>query len=154
MTDPEVIHEDMQREHEEYHEFPYFRLNHPGALQTELDEWEPKRKMYNKKQGGAKTIKDIENAFDRWAAVRDNTQQLEACAAALVACRRRRMNTTKWERYATGSHFECPFRGCDPGDFFDRSQFMSHLEGHNVEGDELEEVVSQCRKHWRYQAAS
>lgn len=157
VTDPEVIHQQMKRNHQMQQEFPYFRLNHKGALQIDLDEWEPKRKIYNRKERGAKTIADIESAFNNWAAVRKNTQKLEQCAAALVARRRGRMNTTKWERYATGSHFECPSMSCDPGDIFDRNEFkihlQSHLEDHELEGDELEEIVSQCRKHWRYQAA-
>lgn len=153
-TDPEIIHNEMQREHANHNEFPYYRLNHPGGLQTELDEWEPKRKMYNKKDDGAKTIADMESAFAKWAAKRDSIRQLQECADALVARRRERMTTGKWERYATGSHFECRVRGCDPGDFFDRHQFMSHLsDNHLFEGDELKDEVSQCRKHWRYQAA-
>ena len=153
-TDPEIVHNEMQRDHDNHNGFPYFRLNHPGGLQTELDEWEPKHKMYNKKVSGEKTIADIESAFAKWAAKRDNIQQLEECAAALVARRRERMFTKKWERYATGSHFECRVKGCDPGDFFHRHQFSNHLSRHHFfEGDELKDEVSQCRRHWRYQAA-
>ena len=153
-TDPEIVHNEMQRDHEKHNGFPYYRLNHPGGLQTELDEWEPKRRMYSKKIGGEKTITGIEDAFAKWAAKRDNIQQLQECAAALVARRRERMDTRKWEHFATGSHFECRVKGCDPGDFFDRHQFSSHLsEHHFFEGDELEQEVSQCRRHWRYQAA-
>ena len=152
-TDPETIHNEMQREHNKYDEFPYYRLNDPGGLQTELDEWEPKRKMYNKRDGGAKTIADIEGAFARWAAEPDNIENLRKCAGALVTRRRERMSTSKWERYAAGSHFECRIRGCDPGDFFDRHEFTNHLsKHHSFEGDELKDQVSQCRKHWRYQA--
>ena len=155
-TDPEVIHEGMQRDHEKNdNPFPYYRLNHPGGLKTELDEWKPKHTMYNRKEGGSKTIADMESAFGRWAAELETIQQFQECAAALVARRRERMTTSKWERYATGSHYECRVRGCDPGDFFDRGQFKNHLsEHHFFEGDELEEEVKECRKHWRYQAAT
>ena len=153
-TDPEIIHHNMQRHHDKRHEFPYYRLNHAGGLQTELDEWEPKRKMYNKKDGGAKTIADMEGAFDKWAGNQENIQQLRECAAALVARRRERMSTRKWERYATGSHFECRVKGCDDGDFYYRDQFQSHLsERHGFEGDYLECQMRQRRKHWRYQVA-
>ena len=153
-TDPEIIHAEMERDQSKYNEFPYYRLNHPGGLQVELDEWEPKRKMYNQKQGGVKTIADINSAFARWAAEIDNVQRLQECAAALVARRRGRMKTGKWERYATGSHYECRFRGCDTGDFFDREQFKSHInKNHGLEGDGLKDAVRQCRKHSRYQAA-
>ena len=153
-TDPEIIHAEMQRDYQNRNEFPYYRLNHPGGLRTKVDEWEPKRKMYNKKDGGAKTLADIETAFAKWAAKIDNVKQLQECAAALVARRRARMDTHKWERFATGSQFECRVRGCDHRDFFDRHQFTSHLnEEHLFEGDELRDEVSQCRRHWRYQAA-
>ena len=154
-TDPETTHDDMQRDDDRQGRFPYYRLNQPGGLQTELDEWEPKRRMYNMKDGGAKTIADMESAFNGWAANRDNSQLLQDCAAALVARRRKRMSTREWERYATGSQFKCRVRGCDPGDFFHRHLFESHLsEHHFFEGDDLEDAMSQCRKHWRYQATS
>ena len=153
-TDPEMIHREMQRDHDNHQEFPYYRLNDPGGLQTEMDEWKPKRKMYNKENGGSRTIEDMKNAFGRWAAKHDNIQQLQQCAAALVAHRRKRMLTSRWERYATGSHYECRMRGCDPGDFFDRQQFITHLQSqHNLEGDNLNDEVCSSRKHWRYQAA-
>ena len=154
VTDPEDIHQDMKRDVNS-HEFPYYRLNDPGGLQTELDEWEPKRKMYNEKQGGAKTIENMESAFAKWAAKLDNIQELQECAAALVARRKgRTLSTSTWERYATGSHFICRQR-CVLGDFNDRDEFSRHLqESHNFEeGIELEEEVKECRRHWRYQAA-
>ena len=152
-TDPEVVHRDMQRDYQRKHEFPYFRLNHPGGLQCELDEWKPKPTLYNKMNGGKKTVEAIETAFAKWAQNTDNNDQLKDCAAALVKCRRERMFTSKWERYATGSQYECRIRGCDPGDFFERSKFESHLKGHKFEGDALKEELNKCRKHWRYQAA-
>ena len=158
VTDPEVTHDEMLRDYKKGHGFPYYRLNHPGGLRTELDEWEPKSKIYKHKEGGAKTIRDIENAFNDWAQQPENTTQLQECAAKLVECRRGRMNTNKWERYATGSHYVCPVRGCDPGDFFERRLFKKHLENqklknHGFEGDDLEDALRRCRKHWRYQAA-
>ena len=152
-TDPESVHDQMQRD-QNRHGFPYYRLNYPGGLQTEIDEWEPKPRMYKKKEGGAKTIDDMESAFEKWLARPGNVEQLQECAAKLVARRRARMKTPKWERFATGSQFECRFRGCDPGDFFDRGLFTSHLrEHHSLEGDKLRDQVSQCGRHWRYQAA-
>ena len=153
-TDPERIHDDMEREHKMYNEFPYYRLNHPGGLQTELDEWEPKQNLFSK-DGGSQTIATITSAFAMWAMQPDNIQQLKDCASALVACRRKRMSTAKWERYATGARFECRYRGCHLEDFFDRKQFRDHLSrDHNLwEVKELEDEERHCRKHWRYQAA-
>ena len=153
VTDPETTHREMKRDQAMY-DFPYYRLNHPGGLKTELDEWKPKNRMYNKKKSGEKTIADMESAFDRWAAKTDNIDQLQKCAAALVARRRERMNTDAWERYATGSHFTCGVRGCDPGDFFHRHQFEHHLQKHHdLKDDELKAEVDRRRKYWRYQSA-
>ena len=156
VTDPEVTHREMQRDYNKDQKFPYYRLNYPGGLQTELDEWEPKLKMPKQKESGANTIHDIEHAFNHWAAQHENIMQLQECAADLVQCRRGRMKTTKWERYATGSHYVCPVRGCDPGDFFERRLFEKHLENqtlknHGFEGNDLKDALSRCRKHWRYQ---
>ena len=158
VTDPEATHKEMRRDYKRDHERPYYRLNHPGGLKTELDEWEPKFKMYNQKEGGAKTIHDIQTAFNDWAQQPHNTKQLQECAVDLVRCRRGRMYTSKWERYATGSHYVCPVRGCDPGDIFDRRLFENHLKNqnfrnHGFEGDALKDALSRYRKHWRYQAA-
>ena len=152
-TDPETTHHEMERDHRRY-QLPYYRLNHPGGLKTELDEWEPKGTMYKKKKSGEKTIADMENAFYIWAAKLDNIEQFQECAAALVARRRKRMKTDEWERYATGSHFTCGVRGCDPGDFFHRHQFENHLKKyHDLKDNELEAEISGRRKHWRYQPA-
>ena len=159
VTDPEKIHEDMEREYTKDHEFPYYRLNYPGGLKTELDEWEPKSKMDKRKESGANTIRDIENAFNNWAKEPENVSQLQKCASDLVTCRRGRMDTNKWERYAIGSQYVCPVRGCDPGDFFERGLFTKHLENktlkdHGFEGEDLKGKLDRGWKHWRYQAAS
>ena len=152
-SDPEVVHGDMQHDRDKHNEFSYYRLNYPGGLQSELDEWKPKRTMYKKNDCGKKTLKAIKIAFNHWASEFDNPNQLQECAAALVACRRGRMNTSKWERFATGSQYECRTKGCDPGDFFDRIKFEGHLRKHGFEGEGLNQELSACRKHWRYQAA-
>lgn len=153
-TDPESVHHEMQRNHETYNEFPYYRFDHPGRLPTELDDWEPKRKFYNQKDGGTRTIDNIRNAFAGWAAKQENIEQLKECAAALVASRRERISTGKWERFATGSYYQCRVRSCDSGDFFESRQFETHLhECHHFEGHELKDQMRECRKHWRYQPA-
>lgn len=153
-TDPEVVHNELQGDHDHNPMFPYFRLNEPGGLQTELDEWEPKRKMFSKKEGGAKTIAEIEGAYNRWAAIPTNIDLLKECAAALVKCRRTRMETSKWERYATASQYRCRFEGCEHPEFFERQEFATHLRGHSYEDNILKNEISERRKHWRYQASS
>ena len=154
-TDPEIVHNQMQQDHNRDNAYPYYRLNHPGGLQTELDEWEPKRKYFNKKDGGTRTIKDIETAFAKWAANPDNIEQLQGCATALVGCRRERKVTEKWERYATGSFFKCRATGCKSGDFLHCHEFENHhRERHDLKDQALKDEVNDCRRHWRYQAAS
>ena len=153
VTDPEVIHDAMQHEYNTYKEFQYYRLNDPGGLQTELDEWEPKSKRYHKRESGTQTIKHIETTFSVWAGKTKNIRQLQECAAKLVECRRGRMFTSKWERYATGSQYVCRSGGCTHSrNIFDRQQFASHLKDHNLEYDELHEELDRCRRYWRYQA--
>ena len=152
ISDPEETHETMCRDVTES-EYQYYRLNDPGGLQNELDEWEPKRRIFRRKEGGEDTIRNIEIAFNKWASRTDNTKQFQDCASNLVTCRRRRMNTRKWERYATASKFECQ-EGCDQPPFFDRHLFESHLsDHHSYQSHELDDIVTQHRRQWKYQAA-
>ena len=152
-TDPEVVHEGMQRDHDKHTEFPYFRLNFPGGLQTELDEWKPKPNMFNKKDGGSKTIDAMNRAFNEWAVRHENMQTLQQCAAQLVDCRRARMWTGKWERYAIGSHYTCGIRGCDPGDFYEKGLFKGHLRRvHGYEEEAAKDEAKRRRRFWRYRA--
>ena len=149
-VDSEQVHEHIQHDHEIHKEFQYFRLNYPGGLKTEFDEWEPKGNPNSNEKVGSKTISDMENAFAKWVAKVDTQKQLRDCAAALVARRRKRMPTRKWERYATGSSFECRLRGCDTEEFLDRDEFVCHMsEFHGLEGNELLAEVRLSR-HWRY----
>lgn len=153
-TDPEETHKQVQRDQDRYNKYPYYRLNDPGGLQTELDEWMPKSTWYHKANGGARTITEIEVAFARWLAKIENVQQLKKCAKKLVECRISRMNTSRWERFATGSHYRCRVRACNSADFFDRRQFEKHLaEKHFFEGDPLKNDLVRCRTYWRYQPA-
>ena len=135
-------------------ESQYFRLDYAGGLKTEFDEWEPKGNLNSKKKVGSKTISTIENAFAKWMAKAETQNQLRDVAAALVARRRERMWTRKWERYATGSSFVCRFR-CVAGEFLDREDFVCHLsEMHGLEGNELDDEARATRRQWQYQAAA
>ena len=157
VTDPERNHADMQTEHnncqtDEGRNFSYFPFNDPGGLDVELDEWEPKHNRFSHASSGSKTMEAIENTFNRWASNIENTNELRDCAVKLVERRRQRMNTTKWERYATGAWYECDERNC----FFDseRDAFEEHLcQNHGVSSERLENRVLRCRKLWRYQPA-
>ena len=148
LSDPETIHDDMQREQG----FPYYRLNHPEGLDIELDRWEPKGPF--SKDTGSQTITTISDAFAHWACQADTIKDLKRCAKTLVKCRWNRMHTPKWERYATGARYRCRFQGCDLEDFFDGDKFKDHLRGHGRSEHNLDREVEHCRYCWKYQAAS
>ena len=158
-TDPEMIHGDME-EFSAREDFPYFRLNNPGALDVEFDEWEPKDSPFTRLAGnrlaGSKTIKTISDAFAGWAMHYKTHSQLEACAAELVKRRRARVSdAAMWERYATGANFKCRIKGCKREDyFFHREQFREHLiQDHRpMPQRRLDEEMEKCRKYWRYQS--
>ena len=151
---PEQVHRDIQHDLARHEEFQYFRLDDAEGLKTEIDEWEPKGNLNSSKKAGSKTISDMENAFTEWMAKVETQNQLRDCAAALVARRRERMSTRKWERYATGSSFECRLRGCGT-EFLDREYFLRHLsERHGLEGGELHDEARVTRRQWQYQAAA
>ena len=151
MTNPDIVHRKIKREHEMEKSFSYYRLDNPGGLNTSLDEWRPKNRIYNK-DSGSKTVADIKAPFAEWATQLDNIQQLQRCARELVAQRRKRSKTARWERYATGCQFRCRERGCAYGNFFDRSAFEDHLKSlHLYEDRDLDYEVKGCRKQWRYQ---
>ena len=154
MTDPERTHEELRLEHENEETFSYYRLNQPGGLKTEPDEWEPKQGMFGK-ESGLKTIATIRAAFNEWLEDVDNVQQLQQCATELVQCRRARSETARWERYATGCQFKCRIRRCPYGDFYDSNMFRNHLRRHHsIEEKDLDELMEICGKRWRYQERS
>ena len=151
LSDPETIHDDMQRE-QGTQNFSYFRLNHPEGLDIELDRWEPKGPFT--KDAGSQTITTIGDAFAHWASQSATIKDLKSCAKMLVKCRWDRMKTPKWERYATGARYRCRFQGCDLEDFFDSDKFKDHLRGHGRPAHYLDKEVDHCRYYWKYQAAS
>ena len=153
MTDPEQIHKELQMEHDNEKAFSYYRLNHSGGLKTELDEWEPKQGVFMfGKESGSKTIATIRAAFNEWLEDLENIQQLQQCAKELVQCRRARSDTARWERYATGCQFKCRARQCLYGEFYNSDLFKDHLRRqHSVEEQDLDELMKDCGKRWRYQ---
>ena len=153
-TDPESVHKLVLWDHGRENGFPYYRINNPGGLNTELDEWEPKKSMFNR-ESGSKTIREMEQAFDKWASGLDVGQQLKRCAEELVECRRRRSETARWERYATGCQFRCRERACPYGEFYNTELFKEHLRHHHCyEEHDLDYELKECGKRWRYQAAA
>ena len=153
ISDPESTHEDMELAAEEKR-FPYYRLNQKDGLDIELDRWEPKRNGLGK-EAGSSTITTIRNHFAQWASQTESITQLQDCARELVECRRKRMTTAKWERYATGARYRCPFQGCDVEDILDSNRFREHLaRDHEIQIELLDQKVASCKEQWRYQDVS
>ena len=154
-TDPEQTHHSIDQELERLPEtsrFPYYRLNDPGALDIELDNWKPRHKFSNRIEG-SQTIGDIQHAFNSWASKTETIEILKSCAACLVARRRRRMWTPQWERYSTGAQYQCTVNTCQLEDFFERGKFEEHLRSaHSVKDAEISEYAKANRKCWKYQA--
>ena len=155
-TDPEAAHKSMKRKAKEAagSDFSYHRLNDPGKLEIELDEWEP-RKTGSNRVSGSTTLNKIETAFNEWAAAEEVGDQLRSCAAALVKCRRSRLkDEDKWERFATGARFTCLARGrCEADEFLSRTAFHEHLLQIHRDWPNDRREQDRCKKKWRYKDA-
>ena len=153
VSDPETTHEDLELAADRMG-FPYYRLNQKDGLDIELDRWEPKRNGLGK-DAGSRTITTIRNHFGQWASQTERITQLQDCARQLVECRRQRMTTAKWERYATGVRYRCRLQGCEIEDILDSNRFREHLSrDHRVQREKLDQEVACCKDQWRYQDVS
>ena len=152
-TNPENVHETMEIEFRHEIESSYFRINDPGKLGVEMDEWKP-RKTKGKSISGSRTLRTIEDEFHRWIAETGNQEYLKECATQLVTRRQERMHTARWPRFATGARFVCRARRCDQADFLDRESFAKHLaDEHPERPNDNGEEEEACKRHWRYPAA-
>lgn len=155
-TDPEVNHRTLEQELERYEdkEFSYYRLNNPGSLDIELDEWEPKPKPKNlatAKPAEKRQLRKLRTRF------RNGLHKVMSTKCSKMRSRARcsqkkRMKTVKWERYATGAQYDCRVQACFET-FLDQSQFREHLRrDHEWNNDKIKKSLPSCRKYWRYQA--
>jgi hypothetical protein len=154
LGDPELAHEKvdaLSRERESG--FSYFRFNEQHALaDTEFDEWIPK-------SSGQKTVDKIELAFQRWAIEPDIQIHFQICAKELVRRRRlRTADTSRWERYAWGSSFDCKENCRETGDMWwkYRAEFEEHLRSaqHQVTPSRpIDQIVKESRTMWAYKPA-
>lgn len=150
ISDPEVVHRDMETLSED-REFPYYRLNNPGALDIPLDEWVPK-KSSPKKRSGSATMKAISDSFAKWTTNHRTHSLFKNCAAQLVERRRARAaDTSRWERYATGASYKCRITGCDLDEFINCDEFKAHLiQKHKLPTVHLVAEINECRSSWQY----
>ena len=159
LGDPEAIHKQVLKLQEDREKenagFNYFRLNDPGALDIELDEWKPRPRRFGKKSGsGSVTIGKIEAAFYTWAAANSNIRKLQECAVKLVASRRRRADPrclSMWERFATAARYTCNTESCPEDTFYDVEKFRAHfVEVHDYPQVLAAETIRGCREEWAY----
>ncbi|KAI9712377.1 MAG: hypothetical protein M1820_001590 [Bogoriella megaspora] len=152
-TDPEVNHRWAEDKFEvkSGHHRHYFRLNHPGALEIELDEWLPRKHWYNRPEraAGSDTVEKIRNKFNEWAGSAESTRQLRECAEKLVRRRRARASKPtlgKWEHFATCIKINCYGRRCNET-FRNRDDFMRHIQDGQMHPDEKDESKEEI--DWR-----
>ena len=151
-TNPEISHRRvLALSKQEGKIFSYYRFNELNALpDTDFDEWQPR-------STGKKTLNKIEDAFRKWALKGDVQADFQKCAEELVRRRRlRTADTSRWERYALGSCFDCKEdkKVCPaPADkrWFDRKEFQDHLlADHEAKPSNIDQIVEKCRTVWAY----
>ena len=123
-----------------YQRFGYHRFEVEQDLQdVRLDEWRPRI-------SGKITFGKIEAATKAYLRKKEVRNEIQRWAKSLVAKRTLRAQTMRWERFATGTRYQCPFSGCPISEarFNDRNELMDHMrKRHNQappDADHYEEV--------------
>jgi hypothetical protein len=153
-TNPENVHARVE-ERADREDFDYFRLNAPGFLEVDLDEWKPK--------SGARTLEKIRRRFNEWLRDPQNDEDLQDCAKALVRQRRARaMDRDQWQHFAIGAVYTC--LGCMEvtpcrAEFKNKASFRSHLLGHHglardgLTADQIpDNVLKTCMARFQYRS--
>ncbi|KAM7213897.1 hypothetical protein V8F06_010716, partial [Rhypophila decipiens] len=150
LGDTEPVHEHMEVESRKNNGagFYYVRLNEPGGLDIEMDEWKISGDINQ-------TLEAIKVSFNNWASKTENVDKLQECARALVQNRRERAkNRPRWDRYALGSFYICGQKNCayDCDKTWDyRDEFEKHLTDHGIAaGETLTRMTRDCEQHWDY----
>jgi Patatin-like phospholipase len=85
---------------------PHRRFNVPDGLATiPLDDWRPAR-------SGKITLDQITAHTNDYLALQSTQDDITFCARELVARRRKRAMTERWECFATGIEYHCPAEVC------------------------------------------
>ncbi|KAI9699600.1 MAG: hypothetical protein M1820_007099 [Bogoriella megaspora] len=153
-TDPESVHRQAEKEIQTNR---YFRLNEPGALDIELDDWRPRKRCFwkPKEDSGSQTLRYMRTKFNNWAKDPIQAGKFRVCAEELVKRRRARtMDAAKWEHFATGIQFHCYADRCRTT-FLDRDELENHVRARHPSWQRLpEEAKAQAMRFasfWRYQ---
>lgn len=153
-------HEDMLRLAEKDGEelFPYYRFEGGETLgEIAMDEWKSNRFTTFtglSDERGYKTIRKIEVGTAAYLQQRDVQRDLVICARLLV--RRRRLRTrdvSKWDRYASASHYECYLEeGCETSRIKTSQQYEDHIKSHHGIriDDSVRKRMQSSRRCWIY----
>lgn len=152
-------HEDMLHltENDGEEPFPYYRFEGGEFLgEIALDEWKSHR--FTKLTGhrperGYKTIRKIEVGTAAYLQQSEVQRDLAACARLLV--RRRRLRTrdvSKWDRYASASHYECHLEDCEASRIKTSQQYEDHIKNdHGIQiDDSVRKRMQSSRRCWIY----
>lgn len=105
---------------------PYRRFNVSNELATciPLDDWRPA-------QSGQITLNAIKRYTNEYLKLPKTQEGLDYCAKVLVARRRRRAMTERWESFATDIEYRCQAEGClgsVQSQYKKRGELREHLE--------------------------
>lgn len=103
--------------------FDYHRLEVEEGLQdVPLDEW-------RSKISGKTTFQNIEAATRTYLRKKEVRNKIQQCARFLVGKRTLRAQTMRWERFATGTRYRCPFSECPISEarYNNRNELMDHM---------------------------
>lgn len=116
----ESIHDKVKYESKlrSYHRFEV----EEGLQDVRLDEWGPRI-------SGKITFQKIEAATKAYLRKKEVRNEIQQCARFLVKKRALRAQTMRWEHFATGTRYQCPFSGCPISEarFNDRNGLMDHM---------------------------
>ena len=140
--------------------FPYFRFDGGAELgKVGLGDWKSHRFSLvtgEERSSGYKTLDKIETAIKAYLRDPNVNRRLDKCAEILV--KRRRLQTrdsSRWDRYASYSHYECNMKGCPKPSLFNTAHdFKEHLLRFHqlrVADPVIEQKIRQCRRvRWIY----
>lgn len=124
----ESIHDDAKYA-SKLQRFDYHRFEVEEGLQDiPIDEWRPRI-------SGKITFRKIETATQLYLRKKEIRSQIQQCARILVGKRTLRAETMRWECFATGTRYQCPFSGCSISEarFNNRNELMDHMRmGHDL----------------------
>ncbi|KAL8929860.1 MAG: hypothetical protein Q9208_001004 [Pyrenodesmia sp. 3 TL-2023] len=138
--------------------FPYYRFNGGERLgEVELDEWESHRLTSltgKSKKPGSKTLEKMYVATATYLHDRDVERDLNECAKLLVKRRRlRARDASAWDRYASGSFYECSLERCPKFRINTAALYRDHVrrEHNSALADPLLELaLIESRRCWMY----